>query len=612
MKTVGIYARVSTGRQEQERTIESQVKAIEQHVAAMGATIDPEHRYLDDGWSGATLRRPGLDALRDAIAQERLDCVVLYDADRLARRFVDQQIVLDELLRKGVELVLVNGGVARTDEERMALAVRGVFAEYERAKILDRTRRGRLHRARSGVPPAWAKPPYGYRYLLGTRHEPGTVLVEECEAAIVREIFTWVANESLPLRQVAQRLEQRGVASRSGGRWNTSTLSGLVRNSVYMGLAHHHKVEAVEPQRPRNPLGYRRRRKSSFKRRPQEQWIGVKVPALVDAALFDRAQACVRANRRRTAGQAKHGYLLRGLLICAACGRTLWARTSDPGQRAERRYYTCSQRDRFSARDATPCPHPPLRVDEVDPIVWQDLERWLQEPEQLAAQLDAQQEKVSTILEAYEGERRRLLREAKSFDAAISRLVDAYQAGALSLEELRTRRERLEESKHHGESLLATWRDDRSQALQRRNVIDELRQLQEQLRDGLARCTWEDRRAIVELLVEKIVVTETKLQVHYIVPLEPSASRPSGRGGTLPPATEPSGGLCQPCPHAHERRARGRRTADGRRQTADDQVAEPVCPKAPRGSRPPAPCPHRPRRTFAPPCRTGFSSSGGA
>ena len=77
MKTIGIYARVSTARQEQEHTIESQVKAIERHVVEMGGTIDPEHRYIDDGWSGATLRRPGLDALRDAVAQERLDCVVL-------------------------------------------------------------------------------------------------------------------------------------------------------------------------------------------------------------------------------------------------------------------------------------------------------------------------------------------------------------------------------------------------------------------------------------------------------------------------------------------------------------------------------------------------------
>ncbi len=232
MKTMGMYARVSTGRQEEERTIESQIAAVEHRVAEMGAVLEPEHRYVDDGWSGETLQRPALDRLRDAAAQDRLDGVILYDADRLARRFVDQQVVLEELARKGVEVIFVNGGVARTDEERMALAMRGVFAEYERAKILDRTRRGHLHRARSGAPPAWSNPAYGYRYIPGARHQPGTVVIEECEAQVVRLIFLWVGVEGLMLRQVAQRLEQQGIASRHGHRWSTSTIGGIVRNTA--------------------------------------------------------------------------------------------------------------------------------------------------------------------------------------------------------------------------------------------------------------------------------------------------------------------------------------------------------------------------------------------
>jgi len=551
MKTVGIYARVSTGRQEQERTIESQVEAIEQRVAAMGATIDPAHRYIDDGWSGETLRRPALDALRDAVAQERLDEIVIYDADRLARRFVDQQVTLDEFLHKGVELVLVNGGVARTDEERMALAVRGVFAEYERAKILDRTRRGTLHRARSGAPPTWGNPPYGYRYVPGARHQPSTVLVEECEASVVREIFSWVA-EGLTLHQVAQRLEQKEIPSRSGGRWKTSTLSGLIHNTAYVGRAHHQKYEAVEPHRPRDRLGYRRKRKSSLRRRPPEQWICVSVPALIDAELFEKVQQKLRDNRRRTAGQAKHKYLLRGLLICTTCGRTLWGRISDHGKSTERRYYTCSGRDRFSASDATPCLRPTLRADDVEQTVWQDLEQWLQEPEQLAAQLEAQQEKIRTMLQAYEGERRRLVREAKSIEGAISRLVDAYQVGAITIEELRARRDRLEESKQQCEARLEKGLINQQQALHQREIVDELRHLKEQLSQGLRRCEWEDRRAIVELLVEKIEVTETTLRVHYLVPLgrPGTGSGANGQGGLRRRTTGTKGSLCRPCPHA--------------------------------------------------------------
>ncbi|WP_437660371.1 recombinase family protein [Sorangium sp. So ce1182] len=563
--TMGMYARVSTGRQEQERTIESQVAAIDQHVAAMGATIDPKHRYLDDGWSGETLRRPGLDALRDAVAQEHLDAVVMYDADRLARRFVDQQVVLDELARKGVELIFVHGGVARTDEERMALSMRGVFAEYERAKILDRTRRGMLHRARSGAPPGWANPPYGYRYLPGARHEAGTVLVEECEASVVRQIFAWVGCEGLPLRQVAQRLEQQGVASRSGRLWKTSTLGGLVRNRVYVGCAHHQKYEAVEPRRPRDRHSYRRRRKSSFRRRSEEQWISARVPALIDEELFAKAQQRLRYNRRRTAGQAKHPYLLRGLLLCTACGRRLWARAADSGGRGEYRYYSCGGRDRFSGLDATPCPRPALRADGVEHVVWQDLERWLQEPEQLAAQLEAQQDKAHTRLEAYERERRRLVREARAIEGAISRLVDAYQAGAITLDELRARRERLEESKKQCEARLTKGQREQRRALQQRDIVDELQRLKEQLRRGLERCAWEDRRAIVELLVDKIEVTSTTLCVHYIVPLDLHGAGTSGRGEPRRRTDGPKSIPCRPCPraHAHAHEGRARKTEDG-------------------------------------------------
>jgi site-specific DNA recombinase len=552
---------VSTGRQEQERTIESQVAAAEQLAAERGEMIDPELRYLDDGWSGETLRRPALDRLRDAVAQDRLDSVVLYDVDRLARRFVDQQVVLEEFERRGVEVIFVKGGVAHTDEERMALAMRGVFAEYERAKILDRTRRGSLHRARSGAPPAWSNPAYGYRYIPGGKGQPGTIVIEECEARVVRLIFVWVGVEGLMLRQVARRLEQQGIASRHGRGWNCSTIDRIVRNTAYVGRAYHQKYEGVEPQRPRNRHGYRRRRKSTFRRRPQEQWISVSVPAIVDPELFEKVQQQLYEHRQRTAGQAKYPYLLRGLLVCSACGRNLWGRVSDPGKRTERRYYTCNQRDRFYVRDAAPCRRPTLRVDDADRVVWQDLERWLQEPEQLEAQLDAQRDKVRTMLEAYEGERRRLVRQTRTIEGEISRLVDAYQAGAITLEELRGRREGLEESKQQCEASLAKWQSDQRHALQQGQVVDELRQLKEQLREGLQRCTWEDRRRIVELLVEKIEVTEDKLRVHYIVPLGAYPGGARRHAEPLDRAGKPEGGLCRPCP-----RGAGAAMATGHRE----------------------------------------------
>jgi site-specific DNA recombinase len=564
MKRVGIYARVSSGRQEKEHTIASQLAALEEQVTAAGDAIDPAHRYIDDGWSGETLLRPGLDALRDAVLMGGVDCVVIYDPDRLARRFVDQQVVLEEIARRQVDVVFIHGGVARTPEEQMALGVRGIFAEYERAKILDRTRRGRLHRARGGAPPAWANPPYGYRRLRGERHQPGTIVIEECEAAFVREIFAWVGLEGLCLRRVALRLEQRGIRPRTGKHWAPSTLGQMVRNRVYVGQAHHQKYETVEPEQPHDRLRYRRHRKSSRRRRPEHEWIGVRVPAIVDEALFNTTQQRLIENRRKTAGQVKHAYLLRGLLYCGVCERKMWGFGSDFGTQRERRYYACHGRDRHALGGEQQCPSRPVRGEDVERLVWEDLARWLQEPEQIATQLEAQRGTVRTVLDAYAAEQRRLAREKRALAESISRLVDAYQGGVIGLDELRGRRERLEETTQRCEAKLAELEQQHRHALAQRRVVDELEQLKLRLHKGLERCTWEDRRAIVELLIEKIEVAEPNLRVHYIVPLGTSAQRSHdpgatpispvkmGRPGTAQ-AAGPGSGLYQPCPRGGER-----------------------------------------------------------
>ena len=552
MKRVGLYARVSPGRGEQELTIESQLAAIDAHVAAMGLTVDPAHRYIDNGWLSESLLRPGLEALRDAVASGSLDCVVIYDPDRLSRRFVDQQVVLEEIERKHVEVRFIVGGVARTDEERMLLQMRGVFAEYEHCKIRERTRRGKLFKARAGALPGWPNPPYGYRYLPAKKPASASVVVDPGEAAIVRQIFEWIGVEGLRLRQVAHRLKRQGIKPRVATLWGTSTLARMAHNPVYVGRAHHLKSESVEPKEPRNRGRFRRRLKTSARRRPESEWIGVRVPAIVEQALFDQVQHRLREHRQGTAGQVKHRYLLRGLLFCSTCGRKLWGYGFDFGTCDERRYYNCNVRDPLGPRYAHQCPSRPVRADHIEDVVWEDLARWLQEPEQLAAQLEGQRDKIRTVLDAYAAEQRRLAREKKALTQAIERLVDAYQAGAISLEQLRARRERLEQSQQQCDARLAQAEQQHQRAHAQQHVVDDLRKLKERLQRGLERCTWEDRRAIVELLVEKVEVAAPALRVHYIVPL--------GRTGkpSAPPATpaEPDGketaqlgsSLLSPCP----------------------------------------------------------------
>src|SRR5262249_1737213 len=153
------------------------------------------------------------------------------------------------------------------------------------------------------------------------------------------------------------------------------------RNQVYVGLAHHLKQESVEPKQPCDRNRFRRRRKSSYRRRPEQEWIGVPVPALVGQDVFDGGQEQLLKDRQRAAGQAKHPYLLRGLLFCNACGRKMWGRCVDPGKSHERRYYTCNKCDDLVARGAERCPRRAVRADDIEHVVWADLARWLLEPE---------------------------------------------------------------------------------------------------------------------------------------------------------------------------------------------------------------------------------------
>jgi len=192
-----IYARVSSEQQAGDSTIASQLAALEGRVSADGLVLVPDLRFADDGYSGATLIRPALERLRDLAASGALDRVYVHSPDRLARRYAYQVQLVDELHRAGVEIVFLNRQIGVSPEDDLLLQVQGMVAEYERAKILERSRRGKRHGARRGSVNVLAGAPYGYRYL--GKHDGGGVaryeIVEE-QARVVRQVFDWIGSDS--------------------------------------------------------------------------------------------------------------------------------------------------------------------------------------------------------------------------------------------------------------------------------------------------------------------------------------------------------------------------------------------------------------------------------
>ena len=193
---VAVYVRVSTQHQAQQQTIEQQLERLRAYIQGQDWELPSEYIFRDDGYSGATLKRPGLDRLRD-LAGTACDRVLLTSPDRLARKYVHQVLLIEELEGKGCPVEFLDRPMTEDPHDQLVLQIRGAVAEYERTLITERMRRGRLSKFRAGVLLPWTKPPYGYRLHPERPRDPTGVRLEPAEAAIVAEIYAEYLKDGL-------------------------------------------------------------------------------------------------------------------------------------------------------------------------------------------------------------------------------------------------------------------------------------------------------------------------------------------------------------------------------------------------------------------------------
>jgi len=249
---VAMYARVSSDQQAQAQTIASQVAALRDRVTADDCELLPECEFIDEGYSGATLVRPGLERLRDLSASGGIERLYVHSPDRLARKYAYQVLLIDEFQRMGIEVVFLNRELSQSPEDELLLQVQGMVAEYERAKILERSRRGKRHAAQVGNVTVLSGAPYGYRYV--SKHEGGGKArydIREEEARVVRQVFTWIGQERLSIGEVCRRLQRAEERTRTGRtQWDRSVVWGILKNPAYKGTAAFGKTR-TGPLRPR-------------------------------------------------------------------------------------------------------------------------------------------------------------------------------------------------------------------------------------------------------------------------------------------------------------------------------------------------------------------------
>jgi site-specific DNA recombinase len=302
-----IYARVSTTRQAQTQKTDQQLERLKAYAKQRGWTLEEDQLYLDEGYSGATLNRPGLDALRDAAAMAEFEVILITAPDRLARKYVHQVLLIEEfhqvllieeLQQRGCRVEFVERPMSQDPNDQLLLQIRGAVAEYERTLIAERMRRGRLAKLRSGALLPWVRVPFGYRTDPDRPRDPAGLRIEGYEAAIMRQMFAWYLQRGATLGNIARRLIESAVPTpTSKSDWSRSTIRGILKNPAYIGEAYGnctHLVEASKRKSPLTPVGSG----VTCKRRPEEEWIPISVPAIVDLEIFELVAEKLSHNQR--------------------------------------------------------------------------------------------------------------------------------------------------------------------------------------------------------------------------------------------------------------------------------------------------------------------------
>jgi site-specific DNA recombinase len=532
---VAVYARVSSRQQAEANTIASQLEALRARVQADGARLEPELCFTDEGYSGGTLLRPALERLRDQAAAGALDRLYVHSPDRLSRSYPYQVLLVEELQRQGVEIVFLNHDIGRSPEENLLLQVQGMMAEYERAKILERSRRGKRHAAKSGAVNVLCGAPYGYRYI-GKFEGGGRARYEldEVQAEVVRQIFSWVALDRCSISEVCRRLRDRDIPSPRGkAHWDRTTVWGILKNPAYMGQARFGKTR-VGPQRPR--LRARRgkpaqpRKDSSVYDTPVEDQIAIPVPAIVDEGLFAVVAEQLAENRLRCRERRRGGrYLLQGLLVCQKCGYAYYgkpvSRSAGKGKSRPYAYYRCVGTDAYRFGGQRVCSNKQCRTDLIDQAVWQDVCSFLSDPDRVRREFEG---RIQGVRRKPGRAADQLARSIGGVQRGIARLIDSYQEGFLERAEfeprIRAARERLARLESEAEALSGREAEEG----EIRRVIDQLESFAARVRDGLENADWDVRRQIMRALIRKVEIGEGAIRIEYKVGPLPFDRGPSG------------------------------------------------------------------------------------
>lgn len=525
------YARVSTEKQEDERTIDSQVADLVELIKVNGDTVIDN--YIDDGYSGTLLARPELDRLRDDAQKGLFDIVYFHSPDRLARRYVWQEVVIEELKSKGIKVLFKNRPIAETPEDQLLLGMQGIVAEYERTKFVERTRRGRLHRAKSGHI-LGNIPPYGYTCTKKSESESGYAyyVINEEEAKTVRLMFNLLADKQMTTYGIIVELNRLNIKARKGNRWAKSSVAKILRNETYTGTTYYNKHYGVPSQSngDNGEVKYHRRKNTSLRLRPKDQWIPIlDIPQIINPEVFTRGQRQLEANSRFSNRNTKLQYLLKGLPRCSKDSR---AYVGVPMH--GRPFYRCSGKSKLVSE--IPCKSSSVSAGILEPIVWDSVVELVNDPKKILVQLRKRQQKQTAKAFNIDAEIARIETALLGVKTQEDRLIKAYSAGALQLEQLKDQNQNLQEEREKlntSKDKLLTLKFNKQ--LDRKGVKS-VKIYLDNFKKALKSFDFEKKQRFLRTLLNEIIINERQLLIRGELPIkanfnlcpQPITQRPAG------------------------------------------------------------------------------------
>ena len=530
-KTAVLYARVSTDEQARSGySLAQQMEALRAHAAREGFEVVEE--VSDPGQSGASLERPGMDRVRDLVAAGGVSVVLAQDRDRFSREPAYSYLLRREFEEHGTALTALNDRGDESPEGELTDGILDQLAKFERSKTAERTRRGRLRKAREGkIVAIGGRPTYGFRY----NEARDAYVIREDAMRVVRRIFRLVAEEGMPLRTIKRKLEREGVLPPNGGRfWHTTTIRDIVLDDCYRPHTLEELRDLVSPEvasrldpdkshgvswynRRRvatrqvaedGPEGRRYRRVQKTVEKPRSEWVAVPVPdASIARETVIAARHRVRQNRKTSSAGGRSWELSGGIVFCAECGmRLLQDRRSRSRGAPYYHYYRCQTRRRHGEEA---CPNgKSYPAEKLEGVVWELVSGLMSDPDQLRRDLERMLELERRAVRGDpQRETKAWLEQLAETDRKRSGFQDMAAEGLITLDELRAKLAALEEARETAKMELEIL--DR-----RRKKLDDLEQDKETVMEHYAQMapealdslTPEERQRFYTMLRLKVMV----------------------------------------------------------------------------------------------------------